>query len=235
MALDEAVLECYRGGDAPVFRLYQWRPAALSLGRFQALSDLAALPAEIPRVRRITGGGALHHREDEVTYALVAPYALFSGGRRASPRVAYLAVHAAIARGLEGLGLAALSQEVEASCATAETGCPPLCYDRATDFDLRAGRGKLVGSAQRRRGNAFLQHGAIPVSADPFATGAAALSTLLGRTPALEEIKAAVVRGVEGAFEVLLVAAAPTPLELERARALEGERYAGEQWTRDRP
>lgn len=241
MALDEALLERFAPGDAPILRLYAWQPAALSLGRFQSLAEVASVPAAITRVRRITGGGALHHREDELTYAIVAPYSAFEGGARAGPKVAYRAVHDAIAAGLATLGLALAPSEEAIACAPGERDpdagpCAPLCYDRATSFDLKAAAGrKLVGSAQRRRGVAFLQHGAIPVSRDPYSSGAVSLEELLGRAPARDEVASAVRAGVSRALGVRLLPGEPRGDEAELAARLERERYGSPLWTSERP
>ena len=70
MGLDEALL--LEGGDAPILRLYTWRPAALSLGYFQRHADVAALSSCDAVVRRMTGGGAIHH-EGEHTLSKPAP------------------------------------------------------------------------------------------------------------------------------------------------------------------
>lgn len=240
MALDEALLERWGPGDAPLLRLYSWRPAALSLGRFQPLSEVGAVPGSIERVRRITGGGALHHREDELTYSIVAPYSAFAGGARAGPKVAYRAVHDAIAAGLGRLGLALAPSEDAVVCASGtdpDAGpCAPLCYDRATSFDLKAGAGrKLVGSAQRRRGAGFLQHGAVPLSRDPFSVGAVSLEELLGRVPSRAEVAAALREGLARALGVRLEPDSPRSDELEHAARLERERYGTPSWTAERP
>jgi lipoate-protein ligase A len=227
MAVDEALLERFAPGDAPVLRLYRWRPAALSLGRFQPLASLAHLPAEIARVRRLTGGGAIYHREDEVTYAIVAPYELFSG-KRAGPRAAYFAVHAAIARGLESLGLRLPAGALGGEPAR---GHESLCYDLATEFDLKAAGGKLVGSAQRRRGHAFLQHGSVPLSPDPFAHGATSLEQALGRRPEPAEVAAAIRAGIAGELGAELAPCALADPESALADDLERERYASGAWT----
>jgi lipoate-protein ligase A len=43
MALDEALLiSCQRDASPPVVRLYQWNPAAVSLGYFQPVSKTVA-------------------------------------------------------------------------------------------------------------------------------------------------------------------------------------------------
>ena len=234
MAEDEALLLRFEPGAAPTLRLYGWRPAALSLGRFQPLDELAGVPASIPRVRRITGGGALFHREDELTYAIVAPYELFSG-KRAGPRAAYLAVHAAIARGLAELGVPLDGGRPGAqrppNAAGARGPGPALCYDRATDFDLVAGAGKLVGSAQRRRGHAFLQHGAIPVSADPYARGAVSLDRLLGRRAGTAEVARAVSAGFERTLGARFDPSSLRDDEASLADVLERERYGSAAWT----
>jgi lipoate-protein ligase A len=231
MALDEAILELFTEASSPVLRLYQWEPAAISLGRFQPLAEVASVPDAVPRVRRITGGGALHHRQDELTYSIVAPYRAFEG-RRASPKVAYRIVHDAIASGLASLGLTLAPGVPGEVCA--DGPCAPLCYDRATDFDLTAGTRKLVGSAQRRRGPAFLQHGSIPVSRDPYSRGAVSLEELLGRAPSREELALALTRGFERSLGIALVAGDATAPELAAAERLARERYATPAWTHDR-
>ena len=235
MALDEALLEEWRAGAPPVLRLYRWRPAALSLGRFQRLVDLGEVPASVPRVRRITGGGALHHREDELTYSIVAPYSLFHGERRGSPKVAYHAVHEAIRLGLVSLGLALEASAGDDAPGARVSARAPLCYDLATDFDLKAAAGKLVGSAQRRKGEAFLQHGSIPVSPDPFSRGAVSLGALLGRVPSPGELAAAVRSGFERALGARLEPGAVTPAEAALARTLEREKYDSPAWTAEKP
>jgi lipoate-protein ligase A len=236
MAVDEALLDEFAG--APTLRLYGWRPAALSLGRFQRLSEVAHIHEEIVRVRRLTGGGAIHHREDEVTYSIVAPYAAFGG--RGSPRKAYRIVHAAIAAGLEDLGLslcgdATAAEAVERSVGPSSGRAPSLCYDRATDFDLKVGTRKFVGSAQRRKGAAFLQHGSIPLSRDPFSPEAVSLGELLGRIPPRAKVAAAVVAGFERSLGVALAPASLSEAELARARELEAARYSAVSWAAELP
>jgi lipoate-protein ligase A len=227
MALDEALLESFAAGDAPVLRLYGWAPPALSLGRFQAAREVV-VPPGARLVRRITGGAAIHHRADEVTYSVVAPYALF-GAR--DPRAAYHAVHGAIARALAALGVPLAPR----SAPGAHASVIGMCYANATDYDLVAGGKKLVGSAQRRRGHAFLQHGSLPVSPDPDVPGATSLAELIeGPIPSTAAIEDAIV----DAFQERL---AMTPLhdaarETERRaaqRLLEG-RYAADAWTFER-
>lgn len=226
MAIDEALLRARKPEDPPVLRFYSWTDDTLSLGRFQRAADFA--DQGLPRVRRVTSGGALIHRRDELTYALIAPYKTF-GDRK--PRAAYNAVHAIIAAGLAALGVAADKRGAEGP---KEKALARFCYDRGADFDLVTSLGKLVGSAQHRRGRAFLQHGSIPLAADPRVEGATSLEELLGERPA----RAAVLAALRGAFEqgagIRLEASELTAEERDLAGALEAERYANRGWTFER-
>lgn len=230
MALDEALLESFRPGDAPVLRLYGWAPPALSLGRFQAAREVA-LPPGARLVRRITGGAAIHHRADEVTYAVVAPYALFGAGGARDPRAAYHAIHAAIARALALLGVPLAPR----SAPGAQASLVGMCYANATDYDLVAGGKKLVGSAQRRRGHAFLQHGSLPVSPDPDVPGATSLAELVvGPPPSRDEVELAIVAAFQERLAREVCHDAPRETEGDTARRLLNGRYAADAWTFER-
>ncbi len=76
MAIDESILEAVRQGQSPpTLRLYTWKPACLSIGRFQRAArsvDWDALTSlGYDFVRRPTGGRAVLH-DDELTYAVIA-------------------------------------------------------------------------------------------------------------------------------------------------------------------
>ena len=61
--------------DYPIFRLYAWKPACVSLGRNQKddFLDRSFLKENnIDVVRRLTGGRALLHA-DEITYSFICP------------------------------------------------------------------------------------------------------------------------------------------------------------------
>ena len=96
MAVDEALLLDGSQGE-PVLRLYSFGPPALSLGYFQRFDDVPAA-ARLPHVvRRMTGGGAIHHAE-ELTFSIAAPadHPIYCGEVSGS----YERVHAAIASAL---------------------------------------------------------------------------------------------------------------------------------------
>jgi len=200
MAVDVALLErADRVGEA-FLRLYRFDPACLSLGRNEAAGgyDRAAIARRgIDVVRRPTGGAAVWH-EHELTYAVAAPIATFGGLRRA-----YQAIHARLATGLGALGMSptlAVNRPLPPSTALSR---PAGCFALSVGGEILVSGRKLVGSAQVRRGGAFLQHGSIlldgsqeiitAVSRKPQAASAATtLSAELGRQVTWEEVANAI-------------------------------------------
>lgn len=199
-----------------MLRLYAWRPAALSLGRFQPLEPFVDRAAErdLVIVRRPTGGGAIHH-DDELTFCLVA-----TPGEDGYPRAvedAYRSVHAMVAAGLASLDIALMPRGHGAPLSVRPRDAT-LCFLDTTAFDLvdAAGR-KVVGSAQRRHEGRVLHHGSIPLSVPALSPEAGALDRLAARPPTWDEVAdvlvAAFARGLDASLE---------PDELgpdERARA----------------
>jgi len=77
MAVDEAILRARIEGIVPnTIRFYQWKPSAVSIGRFQDFFQEAHVENckkhGVDVVRRISGGGAVYHECDgEITYSVV--------------------------------------------------------------------------------------------------------------------------------------------------------------------
>ncbi|MFH0876015.1 MAG: biotin/lipoate A/B protein ligase family protein [archaeon] len=73
MGIDYALLKLNK---IPTLRLYQWNPAAVSIGYFQGMAEEIDIEKcdslGINYVRRITGGGAVFH-DTELTYSLTIP------------------------------------------------------------------------------------------------------------------------------------------------------------------
>jgi lipoyl(octanoyl) transferase len=160
MGLDEALLEAAGTGDpASLLRMYGWSIPTLSLGYFQRLAEVRAdlRWCDVPIVRRPTGGGAIWHHH-ELTYALAVPET--QPLSRPSTRL-IRAVHAAISGGLEGFGVRAVRQGEVIPAPDCERSRPFLCFTDRSPDDIVFEGVKIVGSAQRRRGGAVLQHGSI--------------------------------------------------------------------------
>ncbi len=173
MAADEALLESVASTDRPALRFYTWEPATLSLGYFQPSAGRLATEAlaVLPYVRRPSGGGAIVHHH-ELTYALALPDSL----RRAGGSNWICRFH-----GIIGSALASLGVRTEPCGCGHEKGRGAfLCFEHQTPGDLLIDGHKVVGSAQRKRGGAVLQHGSILLAASPHAPTLPGIRNLTG-------------------------------------------------------
>ncbi len=229
MALDEAL-----AASPPTLRLYAFRPFGLSLGYFQDASEFDAAWLErhaCVAVRRSTGGAAIAHAHD-VTFAIVAtPDVPWFA---CDVKTSYARIHAGIARGLERLGVHAIARAEASSSSDSGRAHEPVCFYKATSFDLVAGGRKLVGSAQRRTRGRVLHHGSIPIARNVLAPEAACLSDLLGRTPSVVEVEDAVIAGLAEELQWTLQESAPTVAERAAAEELVRVKYGTDAWNRDR-
>ncbi len=160
MALDEAMLDMVASGSLPaLFRTYSWSEPTLSLGYFQRYQEALDEPRfrSVPIVRRPTGGGALWHDAFEVTYAIVVPDS--HPLSRPSSRL-YRGVHSAIVSTLQAMTVPAI-RRADLPMLPSLGPKPLLCFLDQDDDDLLIDGHKVVGSAQRRRNGAVLQHGSI--------------------------------------------------------------------------
>jgi lipoate-protein ligase A len=160
MALDEALLDSVGSGrPRAILRTYGWSVPTLSLGYFQRESEARAISRwrSVAMVRRPTGGGAIWHHH-EVTYAVAVPRDHLLA--RPSTQL-YRAVHAAIVGGLVAFGIKADRRGELFSPADCERSRPLLCFTDRSPEDILFRGTKVVGSAQRRRSGAVLQHGSL--------------------------------------------------------------------------
>ncbi|MCY3810039.1 MAG: lipoate--protein ligase family protein [Gemmatimonadetes bacterium] len=241
MARDHALAELVGRGEA-VLRLYRWRPAALSLGRNEPFGEihrrLLASRPDVGVVRRPTGGRAVLH-DRELTYGVAAPVSAFGG-----LRAAYRAINRALVEGLGRLGVAA---ELARPAAL-----PPgagVCFADSAEGEVVAAGRKLVGSAQRRVGGAFLQHGSLLLDDDQGAllasagagedpgaeagSGPATLADLLGAAPPWSALTTALADGFAAMLGGSWRRAAMTPAEVALSDRLMA-RYDSREWTRRR-
>jgi len=230
MAADDALLTlCGRGQSPPTLRLFGFRPACLSLGRFQP-ADQVPRPAGLDLVRRPTGGGAVVHRGD-ICYSIVLPlsHPLAAGSIHQS----YERLACGLAAGLQMLGLPPLA-EAAASRPPERGG---WCFAAIAPHELTLAGRKLVGSAQARRGGALLQQGSIRLAPEAAAAPhATSLQEALGRPVSWDELTEALVLGFARAWGIEIRPGGLTAEEEELARRLERERYGDPLWTpADRP
>jgi len=249
LALDEAIFQSVRtGASPPTLRLYRWSAPALSIGysqnRDRDVDRDACRARGIAVIRRITGGRAVLH-DAEVTYSVAAPAGLPGFGTGLDQ--AYWMVAAGLIAGLRLLGLRAAAP----SCGPRDPSRShrhAACFATTARHEIAVGGRKLIGSAQRREGGAFLQHGSILLeshddllgrvlrghSAPRRAGGMTGLADVLPLRPAPETVVAAIAGGCAGAWDACFVPGEIGPAEVRAARALEASRYRSEDWNAGR-
>ncbi len=170
MATDAALLKACEEGEfsTPTLRVYGWSRPTLTVGHSQNLerdvdSGLAqALGVDV--VRRPTGGRALLHSK-EVTYSIVAPFG--ACGLRVHLKDIFEDISRYLMAGLVRLGIPAGAmawQDVRQR--RAPGGRSAACFAELHFGEITVKGKKLVGSAQRRIKNSFLQHGSILLDED---------------------------------------------------------------------
>ena len=183
MATDEALLDHVLRSGGAFLRLYRWDPPTLSIGRNQ---PLAVFERDLPIVRRPTGGKAVWH-EHEVTYAVAAPIGLFG-----SLRNAYCRIHTRLATALRSLGVDASLAPYRPTVRPSDG--PTSCFAAPVGGEIVVGSRKVVGSAQVRRGEAFLQHGSILLDGTQPGGGAeTTMASALGRPVCFDELAGAII------------------------------------------
>jgi lipoate-protein ligase A len=185
MARDEALLDEVLRTGAAFLRLYRFDPPCWSIGRNEPAIDRPWRPG-VEVARRPTGGRAVWH-EHEVTYAVAAPLATF--GRL---RDAYRAIHERLARALRPLGVDATLAADRPTVRLSDR--PTACFAATVGGEVLVAGRKVIGSAQVRRRDAFLQHGSILLDGSPDVVNATTLRDVLGRPVTFEEVAAAIVR-----------------------------------------
>lgn len=163
MAYDEALLEAAATRGDVILRIYRWSEPTLSLGYFQKSlpADLPPSLRSLPCVRRLSGGGAiLHHHE--WTYSCAVPK-----GHPFTKRAEtlYEEAHRSLIHSFARHGVLS-AMRGEATEVRAE---PFLCFLRGDPRDVVVSGHKVVGSAQRRRRGAILQHGSVLLKVSPLA------------------------------------------------------------------
>ncbi len=235
MAVDEAIASAVEEGiSPPTLRFYGWKSPTLSIGYSQRLEN--KIDAEYCRKNKIdivlrpTGGRAVLH-DKEVTYSIASPKnnPLFPDNISETYRV----IGEALSKGLSILGIDANSNS--AFRIPHSVFRNPSCFATTSQYEITVNGKKLIGSAQRRFKNSFLQHGSIPLENNHetlahclgFKEGykgkrfvnllkekSITLNELNGRVYSYNEVVDAIVRGFGDAFK--LVPEEPAPAGVSR-------------------
>ena len=167
MAVDETLLDAAIDRKQCAVRVYQWSHPTVSIGYFQDSEWTICSPELklLPMVKRLTGGGAIVHQH-ELTYSCSVPT---TSGLAKVPHHLYNLVHNQIITVLARYGVTARMRSNCGQSAYSATE-PFLCFGRTDANDIILKGHKILGSAQRRRRGAILQHGSLLIKNSPHAS-----------------------------------------------------------------
>ncbi|MBN1222539.1 MAG: lipoate--protein ligase family protein [Candidatus Aminicenantes bacterium] len=242
MAVDEFLFESIRRETSKtVLRFYAWRRPTASIGYSQKIDKVVDTSFcnknGIDIVRRLTGGKlVLHHRE--VTYSLSS-----CDLKSFSPTVSesYKRISEAMMLGLKKMGLSPILADKTPQDYI--RGHLP-CFSRPARDEVMIAGGKIIGSAQKRIGPCFLQHGSIPLeenekllaSVSSIAAGSDNLSMTslcraIGKRITFDRAVEMLAEGISEYFEVRLKKRTLSLAEQKSIRKIQRERYANPDWT----
>ena len=164
MAVDEYLFARVREERHTFLRFYQWEKPTISLSYGQEAArvvDIDFCRANgIDIVRRMTGGKVVLHLR-ELTYSLASSN---TETFTPSPLVSYRSISLALVKGLALMDL---------SARLASASPPPMyvrgtmpCFAFPAKDEIEIGGRKIIGSAQKRIGASFIQHGSVPLDKD---------------------------------------------------------------------
>jgi lipoate---protein ligase len=225
-AVDEAILTFRATGVVGnTLSFYARDRPTISLGYFEKATECIDLDLcrqqGIEVVRRISGGSAIYTDPGQIIYTLTLGDELVPE----NPKESYPLICAGVVNALRSLGIAAEHKPLN---------------------DVVVKGKKISGSAQTRRGGVVLQHGTVIVNSDldtmmrvirqrpgklRSRKEMTSVTLELGRAVGLDEVKNALVKGFELAFDIRTERAELTVEELELAKKLSLEKYGKEVFT----
>ncbi|MHA1248848.1 MAG: lipoate--protein ligase family protein [Candidatus Helarchaeota archaeon] len=235
MAIDEAILEARIADLVPnTFRLYRWKPSAVSIGRHQSMRDEVDIEnckkLNVDYVRRISGGGAVYHDYyGEITYSIVAKESDLPRDIDESFKI----LCKGIINTLGKFGLEAMHGKFH---------CPSIFV----------GNRKISGNAQARRKGVILQHGTILLDYNPelmytvlkvkrpdfkpklvksVYQKITTIKNEINEIPDIEKFKRSLIEGYEKAFNIKFPPAQKLlSEEMKIAQELVETKYSTDEW-----
>lgn len=251
MSVDEALaVSARKKGRPPVLRLYDWAGPALTLGYFQKYNEEVdrgfCEKCALDVVRRLTGGRAVVHDPEEVTYSFSAPFSPHFEGQ--DLQQTYRNLSKAFIHGLNRLGMNAVMSTAKRP--GQRPGRNPVCFQSLSFAEAAVDGRKIIGSAQKRWSNGFLQQGSIPLELNYEMLFAAlrfqteesrersrqrACRKMAGLREFVSDLKKddvvdAIRAGFESTFGIHFASSALTEQERSLARTLMTTRYEAPEW-----
>ncbi|MCK4507836.1 MAG: lipoate--protein ligase family protein [Desulfuromonadales bacterium] len=251
MALDEALLHSVANGALPVLRFYRWQPATVTLGYAQSVAtdlDLEVCrQAGLDVVRRPTGGRAVLH-DQEVTYAVIAPLNTDLFG--SSVLDCYRVISEILQKTLLQLDLPAQFVPGKPRGGSRNV-MKAVCFSAPSQYELVIDDRKVAGSAQKRYGQAFLQHGSIPVEIDLELLSKVLKTDINGSSAgsldsvgwlnqwsdkpfAISDVEKLLAEVFSKQLQIDWVRSEPSPAEMQEAMRMSAEKFAHPEWNMKR-
>jgi len=223
------------------------------MGYFQSLEKTVDLnkckESNIDVVRRITGGRVVLH-ENEITYSLCASVKEYPElGENINET--YRKISFALLESLKTLRVFGewVKPKRERIPITENSDLSKPCFMSNSRYEITVEGKKIIGSAQRREKNSFIQHGSIPLGKgkvslpdllseennrermkEDLEGKSTNLENFLKRKVGYEEVISALRKGFCDFFEIEMVEKDPTQEEIETAQVLREKKYLTTEW-----
>lgn len=233
MAIDEAIsIHVREDKTAITLRLYEWLNPTITVGSFQRLDQIDLMFCKkngIPVVRRPTGGRAIFHF-DEITYSFSSTNQEPFTGRLFQ---VYQKLGSVFCVAFKSIGI---DVQMNLNKKTYNVTKTPLCFKSTSYGELTYGGKKVIGSAQKRWREGFLQQGTIPLSIDyltmkqAFKGCDSSIFDFIGIRDILNDfspdiLKKSIVRAFEEYFNITFVHSLPSSEEIDLAQRLVEQKY----------
>ncbi|MBS3818001.1 lipoate--protein ligase family protein [bacterium] len=241
MAVDDYLFRTLEEKPLTYVRFYRWERPTISLGYSQKVSRVVNLPYcqqnGVDIVRRLTGGKLVLHNK-EVTYSVCSSDGdTFTSTLKGS----YKRISKALMEGLKRMSLDPYLADA-----------PPVSYVRGTmpcfsypaRDEIEIQGKKMIGSAQKRLGPKFVQHGSIPLQEEEELLRSVtfleerkdvvrviSISRALGKTVRFDWAVDHFIKGFEDYFGIQLEPKEFNEEEKERIRQIQRDRYENDDWT----
>jgi lipoate-protein ligase A len=253
MAIDEAVfLSCQQGKSLPTIRLYGWTPPAVSLGYFQkaenAINFEACKRRGVDVVKRLSGGRAVLH-DKELTYSLICPEGTPPFGKTILET--YRTISMCLISALKNLNLDVkwVTSKEKHSSFRHLNDKTVSCFSSPSWYEITVEGKKICGSAQKRGGGVWMQHGAILLEhdvemlvevlksgkskqefMDEIFSSTTSINNHLVKKIDFYELKALVLKGFEANLGIILERGNLTSHEYTLKNKLLEEKYQNKKW-----
>lgn len=163
MAIDATLLAFGHATEQAVWRIYGWTESALTFGYSQSYEWVCSAMPDFKgaRIRRMTGGGIVDHRND-ITYAITIPPG--HPAYRCPATELYRQLHARIANVLMESGIPADLAPCAEECGGPDSLAPAgLCFEAPEPFDVihPVTGAKIAGAAMKRHRDGILIQGSL--------------------------------------------------------------------------